>query len=151
MITMTERRATMSAALTNAPTYKGARPARQPVQRVTTAPQKLTAAPPRAAKPARALVSPRLDSPSRKAPRSLPQAPQAWAPTSSPLMRGLGYTMNTHDLQPGMSVSHWPAESSRTVASVDHLTKDNSQVTYTDGTGGMVSRNASFAHGIPTQ
>jgi hypothetical protein len=59
--------------------------------------------------------------------------------------------MTSHDLQPGMTVTQWPTDSSHTIGSVNHLTQDGTQLNYTDGTEEMVGRNASFAQGVPKQ
>jgi len=77
--------------------------------------------------------------------------PAPWNPEKSPTLRQYGYTMNSHDLQPGMTVTQWPTESSHTIGSMAHLTQDGTQLNYTDGTEEMVGRNASFAQGVPKQ
>jgi len=77
--------------------------------------------------------------------------PTPWDPKKSPFLRNLGYTMTSHDLQPGMTVTQWPTESSRTLGAVNHLTQDGTQLNYTDGGEEMVGRTASFAQGIPQQ
>ena len=77
--------------------------------------------------------------------------PVPWNPVKSPTLRQHGYTMTSKDLQPGMTVTQWPTESSRTIGSVNHLTQDGAQINYTDGREEMVGRNASFAQGIPQQ
>ena len=36
--------------------------------------------------------------------------PAPWNPEKSPTLRQYGYTMNSHDLQPGMTVTQWPTD-----------------------------------------
>jgi len=58
-----------------------------------------------------------------------------------------GYTLHHTDLQPGMRVDQWPGlRTQRTVAGTQRLTKDASEVTYTDGTTSVAGAGARFAH-----
>ena len=77
--------------------------------------------------------------------------PAPWDPAKSPVLRQYGYTMTSHDLQPGMTVTQWPGASSHTIGSMENMTKDVMLLKHTDGTEAIVGRNASFAQGVPQQ
>ena len=96
-------------------------------------------------------MSPGLGKLRHKTPRSPVGTATSWDPSKSPALSKFGYTMTSQDLKPGMSVAQWPAEVHNTIHSLNHLTKEGTEITYTSGEQAMVGRNASFAQGIPQQ
>jgi hypothetical protein len=74
-----------------------------------------------------------------------------WNPAKSPVLRDQGYTLTSHQLHPGMSVAQYPADATNTIFALNHLTHEGTEITYSDGTQAMVSRNAAFSNGVPTR